>query len=113
MSFLAAITLGIRFILEIITVMGLFSGSFIQKTWIEKLLFGLLAFAITLVWAKYGAPKSPSSLTGMSKLVLELVVYGIGVLVIWRIFGMRTGFVYSFFVVGDLLLMYLLNLQGN
>lgn len=113
MSFIAAITLGIRFILEIITVVGLFSGSFIQKHWGEKFLFGLLAFAITLVWAKYGAPKSPSSLTGMSKLVLELVVYGIGILGIWRIFGMRTGLIYMFFVVGDLLLMYLLNLQAH
>ncbi|MBO1308594.1 YrdB family protein [Enterococcus sp. 669A] len=113
MSFLAAITLGIRFILEIITVVGLFSGSFIQKYWGEKFLFGLLAFAITLVWAKYGAPKSSLSLTGMSKLVLELVVYGIGILGIWRIFGMRTGLFYMSFVVGDLLLMYLLNLQGH
>ncbi|EOH93756.1 DUF2568 domain-containing protein [Enterococcus pallens] len=113
MSFLAAITLGIRFILEIITVIGLASGFFLQKSWTEKFFFALLACGVAVVWAKYGAPKSPTSLTGVNKLLLELIVYSIGILGIWRVFGLRTGLIYALFVVGDLLLMYLLGLQGH
>lgn len=113
MTFLVAVTLGIRFLLEIITVIGLASGVFLQKPWIEKLFFGFLAVAVTLLWAKYGAPKSPASLTGLYKFGLELVVYSVGIGSIWRIFGTRIGLVYAGFVVGDLLLMYGLNLQGN
>lgn len=113
MSFLAMLTLSIRFLLEILTVLGLASGIFLQKPLVEKFLFGILAFGITFVWAKYGAPKSPTTLTGLSKLGLELVVYSIGILGIMRIFGLRIGLLYAFFVVGDLLLMYVLGLQGH
>lgn len=113
MSFLAMLTLGIRFLLEILTVVGLASGIFLQKAWTEKLFFGLLAFGIAIAWAKYGAPKSPTTLTGLYKLGLELVVYSIGILGIVRIFGLRIGLIYAFFVVGDLLLMYMLGLQGH
>lgn len=113
MTFLPVITLSIRFILEVFTVVGLASGIFLQKSLKEKILFALLAFGITFAWAKYGAPKSPASLIGLNKLLLELVVYSVGIFGIWRIFGLRIGVPYAFFVVSNLLLMYLLGLQGN
>ncbi|MGG5318977.1 DUF2568 domain-containing protein [Enterococcus sp. AZ072] len=113
MTLLAGLTLSIRFILEIGTVIGLASGVFIQKPLSEKVLFCLLASGITLVWAKYGAPKSATHLTGIYKLILEIIVYSIGIFGIWRIFGIRLGLIYAFFVVSDLMMMYLLELQGN
>ena len=113
MSLLAALVLGIRFLLEVVTVLGLASGIFLEKRWVQKLVFFLVALGITLVWAKYGAPKSPASLTGFPKLMLELIVYGIGIVGMCRLFGLRIGGIYAIFVIGDLVLMYVLQLQGH
>ncbi|MFR3687302.1 MAG: DUF2568 domain-containing protein, partial [Enterococcus sp.] len=60
---MASIVLGIRFLLEVATVGGLFSGIFIKKSIYQRILFAVLTVTITLVWARYGAPKSPTALT--------------------------------------------------
>ena len=65
---MASIVLGIRFLLEVATVGGLFSGIFIKKGVLQRILFAVLTITVTLVWARYGAPKSPTVLTGNGKL---------------------------------------------
>ncbi|MGO3604230.1 MAG: DUF2568 domain-containing protein [Enterococcus malodoratus] len=110
---LAGLVLGIRFLLEVCTVIGLFSGVFIKKEIYQKLIFVALAVIITFVWAKYGAPKSPTVLTGGAKLILELAVYSIGTFAFFSLFGNKIGIAYFLIASLDLLLMYLLNLQGH
>lgn len=110
---MASIVLAIRFLLELTTVVGLFSGLFIKKQWTQRILFAVLAVIVTLVWAKYGAPKSPTVLTGQSKLFLELAVYSVGTFGFFFLFGSRAGLFYLLIAALDLSLMYQLNLQGH
>lgn len=110
---MAGIVLGIRFLLEVATVGGLVSGLFIKKELYQKILFSVLALILALVWAKYGAPKSPSVLTGNAKLILELVVYSLGTLGYLYLFGAKIGMTYLMIASLDLWLMYQLNLQGH
>lgn len=107
------IILGIRFLLELITVLGLFSGVFISKSILLKILCLVLSIGITLLWARYGAPKSPKVLVGVNKLLLEIVVYTIGSLAFYQLFGHNIGIIYIAVVVCDLVLMYALGLQGK
>lgn len=110
---MASIVLGIRFLLEVATVSGLFSGIFIKKSIYQRILFAVLTITITLVWAKYGAPKSPTVLTGNAKLCLELIVYFLGTLIYFFLFGPKIGTTYLVIASLDLWLMYQLNLQGH
>lgn len=110
--FLSSIVLGLRFLLEVATVGGIFSGVFIKKSVYEKGVFALLAFSVTIIWAKYGAPKSPTVLTGTGKLILELIVYSVGALACFLLFGAKAGMIYFVVASLDLWLMYRLNLRG-
>ncbi|MGG5372976.1 DUF2568 domain-containing protein [Enterococcus sp. AZ196] len=110
---MASIVLALRFLLEVGTVGGLFSGLFIKKQVYLKVLFVVLALSITLVWARYGAPKSPTVLTGRNKLFLELGVYSIGSIGFFLLFGNKVGTIYFLIASLDLWLMYQLNLQGH
>ena len=110
---MASIVLGIRFLLEIATAGGLFSGIFIKKVILQRILFAVLTITITLVWARYGAPKSPTVLTGNGKLCLELIVYFLGSLTYFFLFGTKIGTSYLVIPSLDLWLMYQLNLQGH
>jgi len=105
---LASIVLGIRFLLEIAT-----AGIFIKKGILQRILFAVLTITITLVWARYGAPKSPTVLTGNGKLCLELIVYFLGSLTYFFLFGTKIGTSYLVIPSLDLWLMYQLNLQGH
>lgn len=107
------IVLGIRFLLEIITVIGLISGIFISKSIPSKILYLILSIGITLLWARYGAPKSPNVLIGFNKLLLEIVVYTIGSVAFYKLFGHNVGIIYIVVVISDLILMYALGLQGK
>ena len=53
---------GLRFLVEVVAILGLFSVSVIQISWLEKFLFFLLAVLLILFWARYMAPKSPYAL---------------------------------------------------
>lgn len=110
---MASIVLGIRFLLEIATAGGLFNGIFIKKGILQRILFAVLTITITLVWARYGAPKSPTVLTGNGKLCLELIVYFLGSLTYFFLFGTKIGTSYLVIPSLDLWLMYQLNLQGH
>lgn len=107
------IVLGIRFLLEIITIIGLFSGIFIGKSISSKTLFLVLSVGIALLWARYGAPKSSNVLIGINKLLLEVFVYTVGFVGFYKLFGQNIGIIYIIVVVLDLTLMYVLGLQRN
>ena len=107
------IILAIRFLLEVVTVLGILSGIFLKKEMYIKILFLIISILITLIWARYGAPKSPHVLTGLNKLMLEIFVYSVGGISFFRIFGFKIGLLYIFIAIINLLFMYLFSLQGK
>ncbi|MGL9748692.1 DUF2568 domain-containing protein [Enterococcus sp. DIV0170] len=107
------IILSIRFLLEVVTVLGILSGLFIKKEIYIKILFLILSILITLIWARYGAPKSPHVLTGLNKLMLEIFVYSVGSISFYKIFGLKIGLLYIVIAMINLLFMYLFALQGK
>lgn len=107
------IILSIRFLLEVVTVLGILSGIFIEKKIHIKILFLIISILITLIWARYGAPKSPHVFTGLNKLMLEIFVYSVGGLSFYKIFGFKIGLLYIVIAIINLLLMYLFSLQGR
>jgi len=110
---LVGIVLAVRFMLEIITIIGLFSGIFISKSVPNKIIYLILSISLAFIWARYGAPKSPNVLIGTNKLILEIVVYAIGSFGFYRLFGNKIGTIYLVIVIIDLILMYVLGLQGK
>ena len=110
---ISGIVLVVRFLIEIVTVLGIFSGVFIKKSIAQKILFFLSGMAVTILWARFGAPKSPNVLTGNNKLILEIFVYSVGIISFYSLFGEKIGTFYLVIAVLDLLLMYALKLQGN
>ncbi|MDO1604515.1 YrdB family protein [Lactobacillus sp. YT155] len=108
-----SIILFVRFLLEMITVLGILSGVWLSNGIWNKIFYLVVGVAIFLVWVRYGAPNSNHALTGVAKLVLEIVVYGIGIFMFYRLFGNQVGAIYTDVVVADLVLMYVFRLQGN
>lgn len=108
-----SIILLVRFLLEIVTVLGIISGVWLSNGIWNKIFYLVVGVVIFLVWARYGAPNSAHALTGIAKLVLEVVVYGIGIFMFYRLFGNEVGAIYTAVVVADLVLMYVFKLQGN
>ncbi|WEV50775.1 YrdB family protein [Lactobacillus sp. ESL0731] len=111
MNFIKIITLSCRFLLECATVIGIFSGAFIKRDLLSKIIFAAVAILIFLVWSRYGAPHSPQALTGVAKLILEVLVYTIGSSCWIIIFGKNIGSIYSIIAIFDLILMYLLQIE--
>lgn len=66
---------GLRFLVEVVAILGLFSVSVIQISWLEKFLFFLLAVLLILFWARYMAPKSPHALKKWHRLVAETSIF--------------------------------------
>lgn len=110
---MVSIVLAIRFILEVVTVGGLFLGVFLGKSILQKVLYLLISMAVVFIWWKYGAPKSPHVLVGVNKLLLEIAVYATGSIGFYQLYGSRAAAVYLVVAVVDLVLMYALGLQGN
>lgn len=105
------ITLATHFILEAITIIGIFSGIVISKNISHKILYLILSITLTLLWAKYGAPKSPAALIGIQKFTLEIFVYSVGTIAFFNLFGYTISIIYLVIVILNLFLIYLLGLH--
>ena len=66
---------GLRFLVEVVAILGLFSVSVIQISWLEKFPYFLLAVLLILFWARYMAPKSPHTLIKWQRLVAEISIF--------------------------------------
>lgn len=110
---MAGIVLTVRFLLEMITVLGLLLGVFVGQTSAYKIGYLILGIGMTFIWSRYGAPKSSHVLMGIYKFILEVAVYAIGSIAFYQLFGTKIGIIYLVIVLVDLLLMYVLELQGN
>ncbi|WP_225419664.1 DUF2568 domain-containing protein [Lapidilactobacillus wuchangensis] len=113
MSVIQVIVLAVRFLLEVVTALGLLSGVYFANGNLAKVLFLIVGLLVIVLWARYGAPKSDHAFAGTAKLLLELFVYSCGIIGFFVLFGIKIGSVYAVIVVVDLILMYVLKLQGH
>jgi hypothetical protein len=104
--------LGLRFILEVTTIIGIFIGSFNAEL-SYKIYYISLAILIVVIWSRYGSPKSPTTLTGIKKLLLEIAIYGIGIISFYSLYDFKIATSYTIIVIFDLVMMYVLKLQGH
>ena len=102
---------GLRFLVEIVAILGLFSVSVIQISWQEKFLFFLLAVLLILFWARYMAPKSPHALKKWHRLVAETSIFILVSCIFWHLYGLQIGIFYLALSFGSLVLLYYFQLE--
>lgn len=102
---------GLRFLVEVVAILGLFSVSVIQISWLEKFLFFLLAVLLILFWARYMAPKSPHALKKWHRLVAETSIFILVSCIFWHLYGLQIGILYLALSFGSLVLLYYFQLE--
>ena len=102
---------GLRFLVEVIAILGLFSVSVIQISWFEKFLFFLLGVLLILFWARYMAPKSPRALIKWQRLVAEISIFILVSGSFWYLYGLQIGILYLALSFGSLVLLYYFQLE--
>ena len=102
---------GLRFLVEVVAILGLFSVSVIQISWLEKFLFFLLAVLLILFWARYMAPKSPHALKKWHRLVAETSIFILVSCIFWHLYGLQIGIFYLALSFGSLVLLYCFQLE--
>ena len=102
---------GLRFLVEVVAILGLFSVSVIQISWLENFLFFLLAVLLILFWARYMAPKSPHALKKWHRLVAETSIFILVSCIFWHLYGLQIGIFYLALSFGSLVLLYYFQLE--
>ena len=102
---------GLRFLVEVVAILGLFSVSVIQISWLEKFLFFLLAVLLILFWARYMSPKSPHALKKWHRLVAETSIFILVSCIFWHLYGLQIGIFYLALSFGSLVLLYYFQLE--
>lgn len=102
---------GLRFLVEVVAILGLFSVSVIQISWLEKFLFFLLAVLLILFWARYMAPKSPHVFKKWHRLVAETSIFILVSGGFWYLYGLQIGILYLALSFGSLVLLYYFQLE--
>lgn len=97
---------GLRFLVEVVAILGLFSVSVIQISWLEKFLFFLLTVLLILFWARYMAPKSPHTFKKWQRLVAEITIFILVSGSFWYLYGVQMGILYFALSFGSLVLLY-------
>jgi len=103
---ISGLAISFRLFIEVVTAVGMLSGIHFANGIFLKLLFFVFGVAVIFIWNRYSAPKSPNALTGLDKLVLEMLIYGIGVVSFVTIFGRKVGIIYAVIALIDLFIMY-------
>ncbi len=102
---------GLRFLVEVVAILGLFSVSVIQISWLEKFLFFLLTVLLILFWARYMAPKSPHAFKRWHRLVAEITIFILVSSSFWYLYGLQMGVLYFALSFGSLVLLYYFQLE--
>lgn len=103
--------LALRFLLEIIAILGFLLVLIIKQSWIEKGVFLLLDVAFVFFWSYYMAPKASHSLLGWQRLVAECLIFILVSLGFWRIYGWKAAMIYLILAMGNLFFLYLFHLN--
>lgn len=107
MEGIKAINLGVRFLLEILVLVILgYWGFHVSQGTIFKILLGIgTPLLAAVIWGMFGAPKAPYVLSGFSFLLLEIVIFGLPVVVLYVFEKQMLAFIYGLIVVINLVFM--------
>lgn len=107
MEALKAINLSIRFILEIaVLIIFGYWGFHVSQSTVINILLGIGApLLAAVIWGMFGAPKAPYTLSGLSFFMLEIVMFGLPVIILFFLNKSTLGFVYGLVVAINLAFM--------
>lgn len=109
MDIVKALNLLVRFLLELCMLAAVgYWGFKTQSGWTMKILLGIgLPILIAVLWGLFVAPKATYPLTGVSHLVLELILLGSGAVALFASGKPKLGWIYILIlVVNELLLIF-------
>ena len=102
---------GLRFLVEVVAIFGFFFVFVMQTSWLEKILFFLLAVLLILFWARYMAPKSPHAFKKWQRLIAEITIFILVSGSFWYLYGLQMGVLYFALSFGSLVLLYYFQLE--
>jgi hypothetical protein len=106
MEALKLINLGLRFILEILVLLIIgYWGFQVSQGTLLKFLVGIgLPLLIAVIWGMFGAPKARYLLSGFPCLLLEIVFFGLPVIVLLILEKRTLAFIYGLLSIINLVL---------
>jgi hypothetical protein len=106
-----SINLALRFILELCVLASVFYWGLITgKGLPSKLFLGIgVPLVIAFVWGTFGAPKAVWVLTGWTRLLLEVVVFGSGVMALFMVGRHSLAILFGVVIIVNRVLMYIWN----
>ncbi|WP_413303023.1 YrdB family protein [Bacillus sp. 1P10SD] len=107
MEALKAINLGVRFLLEVMVLVILgYWGFHVTQSSLIKIVFGIgTPLLVAVIWGMFGAPKAPYTLTGLPFWLLEIVIFGLPVVVLFLLEMQTMACLYGGMAVINLILM--------
>ena len=111
MEVLKAINLGVRFLLEIIVLVTMgYWGFHVTQSAFVKILLGIgTPLLVAVIWGMFGAPKAPYTLTGFPFLLLDILIFGLPVVVLLYLEKQTMAWFYVGIAVINNILMKVLN----
>jgi hypothetical protein len=106
MEALKTVNLGIRFILEIavLVILG-YWGFHATPSPLLKMVLGIgTPLVAAVIWGLFGAPRAPYTLTGLPFFMLEIVIFGLPVIILFYLEKQTLGFIYGIVVAINLVL---------
>jgi hypothetical protein len=109
MDVLKGLNLLVRFLLELCMLAAVgYWGFKTHSDWAMKIIFGIgLPILIAVLWGLFIAPRATYPLTGISYLVVELILLGSGALALFASGKPALGWVYTIIVVANKVLLVL------
>ena len=109
MDVLKGLNLLVRFLLELCMLAAVgYWGFKTHSDWALKIIFGIgLPILIAVLWGLFIAPRATHPLTGISHLVVELILLGSGALALFASGKTALGWVYTIIVVANKVLLVL------
>jgi hypothetical protein len=107
MDALKILNLSVRFLLELCMLAAVgYWGFKTQSTWPMKILLGIgLPVLIAVLWGTFLAPKATRPLSGVSFLVLELVLFASGAVALFASGKPALGWLYAIILVVNKILL--------
>lgn len=108
-SLLKSVNLGLRFLLELCVLIALgYWGFKTGSTTAVKYILGLGGPLITIVvWGTFGSPSASIPLVGWPFLILEIVIFGLGVAALYAVNLPKLAVVFGGVIILNRILMYI------
>jgi Protein of unknown function (DUF2568) len=108
MDALRGINLVARFMLEICVLISVgYWGFKTGSGWLLRIVLGIgVPFLVAMIWGMFGAPKSTFHLQGLSLLLIEVVVFGSGVVALFLTKNSSLAWLFTVIIIINRVLMF-------